>query len=107
MPYVDSFKKFSGKSTKKVEEQENAEVLNVPEQFKAENDAINKFKDDIAKAEQKLAADKAKLNGMVKELQNKVAAEQTKSAAQQQNQQNQPAQAATSGTVEGSVKPQA
>jgi peptidoglycan hydrolase CwlO-like protein len=75
MSHIDNFKKWGNKAAKVVTEQENTDILSVPEKFKAESDAIAQKKTSIVQMEQTLAAEKAKLNDMVKVLQTKISAE--------------------------------
>lgn len=83
MGHIDSYKKFANRE-KKIQEQEGEiGIAAVPEQFKADNDAINNLKDIIARTEQDLAAKKVELNNKVKDLQSKLAAEQAKIKNQQ------------------------
>lgn len=71
--HVDNFQKFTKKEDKKIEEDNGMVILNAPEQFKAEQEVINRLKDEITNMEQTIAAKKVDLNNKVKELQNKIA----------------------------------
>lgn len=67
-------------------------VMNIPQQFQGESNAINQLRDTIAATEQDLAAKKLQLNNLTKELQDKIAAETAQQAAIQAQQPAQPAQ---------------
>jgi molecular chaperone GrpE (heat shock protein) len=78
--YVDSFKSFSKKSTKKIEEQTQDAPMSVPAEFQADQQKINDLKNTITAAKQDLAQKEADLNKITQELQNKINAKNQQAA---------------------------
>lgn len=80
MAYVKSFKGFNkaeDKSSKKIEEDSGAALVQVPEEFKAEKDNLDKEQQSIAAAELSLAQRKADLTRKYADLQSRVVAKQS------------------------------
>ena len=85
MGYVKKFSAFTKKEeeAKIIKEQgQTGDVYTVPEQFKAEHDAITQKKTQVVQLEQQLAAEKANLDKMSVDLQTKMAAQQNAAAQQ-------------------------
>lgn len=82
--HIDNWKKFSNKE-KKVEEQENAaaDVMSVPEEFKADQETINREKNELAQLKQTVLTKEIQVNKMISELQNKIAAARANAAKAQ------------------------
>jgi len=76
MGHIDNFKKFRNREEKALTEQgDSTTVMSVPEKFKADQEAINQKRNNIAQREQAIANEKVQLNKMVSELQDKISAE--------------------------------
>lgn len=87
MGHISSYKAYLKNTEKKLTEQEGAsDVYNIPDKFKSESDAIDQKKNSIIQMEQTLAQEKANLNKLVKDLQNKISAERVAAQNAQKSQ---------------------
>jgi FtsZ-binding cell division protein ZapB len=85
MAYVKSFKGFNkaeSKTTKKLEEDAGSSMMQVPEEFKAEKDTLDKEQQSIAAAKLSLAQREADLTRKYADLQSRVATKQAQPAPQ-------------------------
>jgi FtsZ-binding cell division protein ZapB len=77
MSHVKSFKGFNNavtKSTKKIEEEAGAMLVQVPEEFKAEKTSLDQEMQTIANEKVNLATREANLNKKYADLQTRIAA---------------------------------
>ena len=84
--YLKSFKGFQKnitKDSKKLEEEAGAMLVQVPEEFKAEKDSLDKEMQAIANEKVSLATREANLNKKYADLQSRIAAKPAAPAAVQ------------------------